>query len=69
MNKKSHSCEMAFLFSKVKNLLTAPHTITTIQALITSTVPDSNMTAGIAGGRITLHAFCRTIYRIKTLFR
>jgi hypothetical protein len=47
-------------------LLTASHTITTIQAFITSAASDGNMSANITGRRITLHTFGCHIHRIET---
>jgi hypothetical protein len=48
--------------------LTAAHTITAIQTFIAGSAADGNMSAGITGGRIALHAFGGCIDGINTCF-
>ena len=48
--------------------LTTAHTITAIETLIAGSATDGNMSAGIAGRRIALHAFGSGIDGVYTYF-
>jgi hypothetical protein len=56
-----------------KNELTATHTITAIKAFVTSSASHGNMTTGVTGRSITLHAsrscvHCIKVYRLLLSF-
>lgn len=44
------------------NELAAAHAVPAVQALITGSAADRDMSAGITGRRITLHTFRRCVY-------
>ncbi len=48
--------------------LTATHAVSAVQTFITGSATDRDMTAGITGRRITLHAFSCCIYCIQSGF-
>ena len=50
------------------NQLTTAHTITAIKAFIAGSAADGNMSAGITGGRIALHALSCCIDGIYACF-
>ena len=49
--------------------LGTPHAIPAIQTFIASAAPDGDMSAGITGRCIALHAFCRRIYSVQACLR
>jgi hypothetical protein len=57
---------MAF-YTFNKKILAATHAVAAVQAFIASAVADGNVTAGIAGGGVSLHAFSSAVYSIQTL--
>ncbi len=47
------------------SFLAAAHAVATVEAFVASATPDGDMSAGIAGRRIALHAFGSCIQRIE----
>jgi hypothetical protein len=62
--------EQAFLFQQCHRLppaLAATHAVATIEAFVTGTTPDGDMTAGVTGRCIALHALRGRIYRVQAV--
>ncbi len=73
MLKKDPRMEIqgSWLSKTVQNMfieLAAAHAVSAVQAFITGSATDRDMTAGITGGSITLHAFSCCIDCIQSGF-
>ena len=71
---KNHTSEIKHHKSNIRQntfhpncSLTTPHTITAIQTFVAGSAPHGNMSAGITGRCIALHAFSSGIHSIQSI--
>ena len=51
---------------EIKTILTATHAVTAVQTFVTGAAAYGDVSAGVTGGCIALHAFSCSIYSVHT---